>query len=155
MAGNRSHNPIVLADDSSSDDDGGMQVDLEYPSRQYQRQRAMFGMVPLSPIILVFPRYGSARPGGWGPVLLLIRRATSNSHPDPDHGRATTSSTSTSTYRTTIEQEKKVRARLREERHAALSVLLDRELLMVQALAANEVCCHLFLFISSLCLSSG
>ncbi|KAB8235381.1 uncharacterized protein BDW43DRAFT_31909 [Aspergillus alliaceus] len=43
-----------------------------------------------------------------------------------------------SNYHTTIEQEKKVRSRLREERHAALCVLMDRELLTVQALAAQE-----------------
>ncbi|KAB8209977.1 hypothetical protein BDV34DRAFT_187662 [Aspergillus parasiticus] len=41
-------------------------------------------------------------------------------------------------YHTTIEQEKKVRSRLREERHAALCVLMDRELLTMQALAAQE-----------------
>ncbi|KAF9893763.1 hypothetical protein FE257_009933 [Aspergillus nanangensis] len=41
-------------------------------------------------------------------------------------------------YTTTIEQEKKVRSRLREERHAALCVLTDRELLTIQALAAQE-----------------
>ncbi|KAL4779229.1 hypothetical protein BJX76DRAFT_341339 [Aspergillus varians] len=37
-----------------------------------------------------------------------------------------------------IEQEKKIRSRLREERHAALCVLMDRELLTIQALAAQE-----------------
>lgn len=42
-------------------------------------------------------------------------------------------------YHTTIEQEKKVRSRLREERHAALCVLMDRELLTMQALVAQEV----------------
>ncbi|KAE8161200.1 hypothetical protein BDV40DRAFT_193808 [Aspergillus tamarii] len=41
-------------------------------------------------------------------------------------------------YHTTIEQEKKVRSRLREERHAALCVLMDRELLTMQALVAQE-----------------
>ncbi|KAL5363492.1 hypothetical protein BJX96DRAFT_119385 [Aspergillus floccosus] len=41
-------------------------------------------------------------------------------------------------YTTTLEQEKKVRSRLREERHAALCVLMDRELLTIQALAAQE-----------------
>ncbi|PLB47888.1 hypothetical protein P170DRAFT_465413 [Aspergillus steynii IBT 23096] len=41
-------------------------------------------------------------------------------------------------YHTSLEQEKKVRSRLREERHAALSVLTDRELLTTQALAAQE-----------------
>jgi hypothetical protein len=34
----------------------------------------------------------------------------------------------------------KLRSRLREERHAALCVLMDRELLTIQALAAQEVC---------------
>ncbi|THC89746.1 hypothetical protein EYZ11_010811 [Aspergillus tanneri] len=43
-----------------------------------------------------------------------------------------------SPYHTSIEQEKKVRSRLREERHAALSVLMDRELLTTQALVAQE-----------------
>lgn len=42
-------------------------------------------------------------------------------------------------YTSTLEQEKKVRSRLREERHAALCVLMDRELLTIQALAAQEV----------------
>ncbi|KAL4948929.1 hypothetical protein BDW69DRAFT_203202 [Aspergillus filifer] len=37
-----------------------------------------------------------------------------------------------------IEQEKRIRSRLREERHAALCVLMDRELLTIQALAAQE-----------------
>ncbi|EAW18755.1 uncharacterized protein NFIA_087110 [Aspergillus fischeri NRRL 181] len=41
-------------------------------------------------------------------------------------------------WHTTLEQEKKVRSRLREERHAALCVLLDRELLILQALANQE-----------------
>ncbi|GES57044.1 hypothetical protein ATEIFO6365_0001033100 [Aspergillus terreus] len=41
-------------------------------------------------------------------------------------------------YTSTLEQEKKVRSRLREERHAALCVLMDRELLTIQALAAQE-----------------
>ncbi|EAW14049.1 uncharacterized protein ACLA_070820 [Aspergillus clavatus NRRL 1] len=41
-------------------------------------------------------------------------------------------------YHAAIEQEKKIRSRLREERHAALSVLLDRELLTIQALANQE-----------------
>ncbi|KAL2820325.1 hypothetical protein BJX63DRAFT_311191 [Aspergillus granulosus] len=36
------------------------------------------------------------------------------------------------------EQETKLRSRLREERHAALCVLMDRELLTIQALAAQE-----------------
>lgn len=54
-------------------------------------------------------------------------------------------------YHTTIEQEKKVRSRLREERHAALCVLMDRELLTMQALAAQEVSrCILSQFISLL-----
>ncbi|KKK24553.1 hypothetical protein AOCH_006812 [Aspergillus ochraceoroseus] len=43
-----------------------------------------------------------------------------------------------SAYHTSIEQEKKVRCRLREERHAALCVLMDREILTIQALAAQE-----------------
>ncbi|KAL4968574.1 uncharacterized protein BDV14DRAFT_144196 [Aspergillus stella-maris] len=37
-----------------------------------------------------------------------------------------------------IEQEKRIRSRLREERHAALCVLMDRELLTIQALAVQE-----------------
>ncbi|KAI9368414.1 hypothetical protein BJX61DRAFT_537289 [Aspergillus egyptiacus] len=37
-----------------------------------------------------------------------------------------------------LEQEKRMRSRLREERHASLCVLLDRELLTIQALAAQE-----------------
>ncbi|KAL4943490.1 hypothetical protein BDV06DRAFT_210987 [Aspergillus oleicola] len=37
-----------------------------------------------------------------------------------------------------MEQEKRIRSRLREERHAALCVLMDRELLTIQALAAQE-----------------
>ncbi|PWY71625.1 hypothetical protein BO70DRAFT_262672, partial [Aspergillus heteromorphus CBS 117.55] len=36
------------------------------------------------------------------------------------------------------EPDRKIRSRLREERHAALCVLLDRELLTIQALAAQE-----------------
>jgi hypothetical protein len=42
-------------------------------------------------------------------------------------------------WHATLEQEKKVRSRLREERHAALCVLLDRELLTLQALTNQEV----------------
>ncbi|KAF7588684.1 hypothetical protein BBP40_005317 [Aspergillus hancockii] len=45
---------------------------------------------------------------------------------------------SLSNYHTSIAQEKKVRSRLREERHAVLCVLMDRELLTMQALAAQE-----------------
>ncbi|KAE8348493.1 hypothetical protein BDV28DRAFT_143352 [Aspergillus coremiiformis] len=54
---------------------------------------------------------------------------------DPDMNRMRGS---LSNYHTTVEQEKKVRSRLREERHAALCVLMDRELLTMQALAAQE-----------------
>lgn len=41
-------------------------------------------------------------------------------------------------YSTSIAREKRIRSKLREGRHAALCVLMDRELLMVQALAAHE-----------------
>ncbi|RAL17704.1 uncharacterized protein BO97DRAFT_12796 [Aspergillus homomorphus CBS 101889] len=41
-------------------------------------------------------------------------------------------------YQASLEQDKKLRSRLREERHAALCVLMDRELLTIQALAAQE-----------------
>jgi hypothetical protein len=51
---------------------------------------------------------------------------------------------SLSNYHTSVEQEKKVRSRLREERHAALCVLMDRELLTMQSLAAQEVRSVLF-----------
>lgn len=42
-------------------------------------------------------------------------------------------------YQTTLDQERQIRTRLREDRHAALCVLLDRELLTIQALAHQEV----------------
>ncbi|RDW90442.1 uncharacterized protein DSM5745_02217 [Aspergillus mulundensis] len=45
---------------------------------------------------------------------------------------------SASAYTIPSEQEKRTRSRLREERHAALCVLTDRELLTTQALAAQE-----------------
>ncbi|RAK93086.1 hypothetical protein BO79DRAFT_137721 [Aspergillus costaricaensis CBS 115574] len=41
-------------------------------------------------------------------------------------------------YQTTLDQERQIRTRLREDRHAALCVLLDRELLTIQALAHQE-----------------
>ncbi|KAL4910149.1 hypothetical protein BDW74DRAFT_48829 [Aspergillus multicolor] len=46
--------------------------------------------------------------------------------------------TSASAYTIPSEQEKRTRSRLREERHAALCVLMDRELLTIQALTAQE-----------------
>ena len=48
-----------------------------------------------------------------------------------------------------IERERKLRSRHREDRHAALCVLLDRELLMLQALAMNEVLTYLSTLIES------
>ncbi|KAL2014440.1 hypothetical protein VTN00DRAFT_1965 [Thermoascus crustaceus] len=41
-------------------------------------------------------------------------------------------------YATSLAHEKRIRSKLREGRHAALCVLMDRELLMVQALSAHE-----------------
>ncbi|PYI16502.1 hypothetical protein BO86DRAFT_153601 [Aspergillus japonicus CBS 114.51] len=54
---------------------------------------------------------------------------------NPNANRPTTTNTH---YQTSLEQDKRLRSRIREERHAALCVLLDRELLTVQALAAQE-----------------
>ncbi|KAL4978549.1 hypothetical protein BDW66DRAFT_15499 [Aspergillus desertorum] len=47
-------------------------------------------------------------------------------------------SASASAYTVPSAQEKRIRSRLREERHAALCVLMDPELLTIQALAAQE-----------------
>ncbi len=57
----------------------------------------------------------------------------------PHHGPRPPTILPTYTTSLPIEQEKKIRSRLREERHAALCVLMDRELLTIQALAAQEV----------------
>ncbi|KAE8378388.1 hypothetical protein BDV26DRAFT_191897 [Aspergillus bertholletiae] len=91
VPGPRSHDPIVI-DDESEDED----MNIDYSGRQNHPRG-------------VDPRY------------------------DPDRMRGPLAN-----YHTTIELEKKVRSRLREERHAALCVLMDRELLTMQALAAQE-----------------
>ncbi|KAL4777502.1 hypothetical protein BDW60DRAFT_173152 [Aspergillus nidulans var. acristatus] len=62
--------------------------------------------------------------------------ASSSSTPRPSS--LTPASASTSAYAVPSAQEKRMRSRLREERHAALCVLMDRELLTIQALAAQE-----------------
>jgi hypothetical protein len=41
---------------------------------------------------------------------------------------------------TEFERDLRARSHLRDEKHAALSVLMDRELLVTYALAAREVC---------------
>ncbi|KAL4985400.1 hypothetical protein BDW68DRAFT_165181 [Aspergillus falconensis] len=65
-----------------------------------------------------------------------IPGASSSSTPRPTS--LTPASASASAYTVTSAQEKRVRSRLREERHAVLCVLMDRELLTIQALAAQE-----------------
>ncbi|KAL5003477.1 hypothetical protein BDV10DRAFT_155112 [Aspergillus recurvatus] len=62
--------------------------------------------------------------------------ASSSSTPRPTS--LTPVSASASAYTVPSAQEKRIRSRLREERHAALCVLMDRELLTIQALAAQE-----------------
>ncbi|CBF69965.1 hypothetical protein AN6206.2 [Aspergillus nidulans FGSC A4] len=65
--------------------------------------------------------------------------ASSSSTPRPSPlTPASAASASTSAYAVPSAQEKRMRSRLREERHAALCVLMDRELLTIQALAAQE-----------------
>lgn len=59
--------------------------------------------------------------------------------PGPGSGSGPRQSLSPAYTPLPVEQEKRIRSRLREERHAALCVLMDRELLTVQALAAQEV----------------
>ncbi|PYH44260.1 uncharacterized protein BP01DRAFT_424313 [Aspergillus saccharolyticus JOP 1030-1] len=66
-----------------------------------------------------------------------------NNTPNPPRTTSTTTDTNPTTetqtlYHASLEQDKKHRSRVREERHAALCVLMDRELLTVQALAAHE-----------------
>ncbi|KAL2872697.1 uncharacterized protein BJX67DRAFT_340141 [Aspergillus lucknowensis] len=60
--------------------------------------------------------------------------------PNPHNQHRHSHGPSSLTYQPPLshEQEKKLRSRLREERHAALCVLMDRELLTIQALAAQE-----------------
>lgn len=117
---NHRFDPIVIDDDDDEDDEaGGMQVDFSHQ----QRHRGMFGISPTHLLLLNSQKVISFTNGVYA------------GYDTPDHIRG-----SPSIYHTSIEQEKKVRSRLREERHAALSVLMDRELLMVQALAAQEVC---------------
>ncbi|KAL6232266.1 hypothetical protein BDW75DRAFT_232927 [Aspergillus navahoensis] len=65
-------------------------------------------------------------------------RASSSSSSTPRPTSLTPPSASASAYTVPSAQEKRIRSRLREERHAALCVLMDRELLTIQALAAQE-----------------
>jgi hypothetical protein len=115
--------PIVIEDDDG-EDNGGMQVD--YAPAQHPQ--------------LSFTAYGTYIPSNHnprqsiiasGPILNQItgHNAPSARMPSPGYPA----------WHTTLEQEKKVRSRLREERHTALCVLLDRELLTLQALASQEV----------------
>ncbi|PLB39539.1 uncharacterized protein BDW47DRAFT_124532 [Aspergillus candidus] len=101
---------ISDADNESEND--SMQVD-EYPQHQ-AREMGGYSLDPTMQFAPADPRVRGHR--------------QHHHHPHHPHG----------TYHTSIEQEKKVRSRLREERHAALCVLMDRELLTIQALAAQE-----------------
>jgi hypothetical protein len=56
-------------------------------------------------------------------------------------------SSNSNSYAATLLHEKKVRSKLRESRHMAQCVLMDRELLMVHALASHEVNSSLFVLI--------
>lgn len=49
---------------------------------------------------------------------------------------------------TEFEKDARMRSHLRDEKHAALSVLMDRELLVTYALASNEVCLSMYIYSS-------
>ncbi|KAE8384952.1 hypothetical protein BDV23DRAFT_188739 [Aspergillus alliaceus] len=117
--GPHSRNPIVI-DDESEDDD----MNVDYSGRQTHPPG--IGLASSSPS----PK---ARPDTSTSSIEEHKQLTPTGY-DPEMNRMR----GLSNYHTTIEQEKKVRSRLREERHAALCVLMDRELLTVQALAAQE-----------------
>ncbi|PKY01403.1 hypothetical protein P168DRAFT_284164 [Aspergillus campestris IBT 28561] len=112
---------ISDADNESENESGSendsMQVD-EYPQHQ-TRETGGYNLAGLDPTMQFSPA---------DPRVRGHRQHHHHPHPHHQHG----------TYHTSIEQEKKVRSRLREERHAALCVLMDRELLTIQALAAQE-----------------
>lgn len=59
---------------------------------------------------------------------------------DPSSARSDRTRDTGRGYLTASAYEKKARSIHREGRHSALCVLSDRELLMIQALAAHEVC---------------
>ncbi|KAL5340708.1 hypothetical protein BJX70DRAFT_92558 [Aspergillus crustosus] len=84
------------------------------------------------------------RPQSRTPIVIDSESDDDNVSRQPPHNNRYSHSPSTSTLQhqqtwpPPPEQEKKYRSRLREERHAALCVLMDRELLTIQALAAQE-----------------
>lgn len=117
--------PIVIEDDN--EDNGGMQVDYA-PAQHPQHSFMAYGRVHPIPIPTT-TQEPSISVSGPRLTKSTGHNASSARMPSPGYPA----------WHTTHEQEKKVRSRLREERHAALCVLLDRELLTLQALANQEV----------------
>lgn len=117
--------PIVIEDDN--EDNGGMQVDYA-PAQHPQHSFMAYGRVHPIPIPTT-TQEPSISVSGPRLTKSTGHNASSARMPSPGYPA----------WHTTHEQEKKVRSRLREERHAALCVLLDRELLTLQALATQEV----------------
>ncbi|KAF4287174.1 hypothetical protein KXW98_006816 [Aspergillus fumigatus] len=116
--------PIVIEDDN--EDNGGMQVDYA-PAQHPQHSFMAYGRVHPIPIPTT-TQEPSISVSGPRLTKSTGHNASSARMPSPGYPA----------WHTTHEQEKKVRSRLREERHAALCVLLDRELLTLQALATQE-----------------
>ncbi|KAL3458246.1 hypothetical protein BJX64DRAFT_227556 [Aspergillus heterothallicus] len=110
-------NPIVVIDSESDDNEEGIE------------------QMPIE-----FIAGGNGRSSHIG-LTGLARRPPLHPHaPSHSHSHTQIHGPSSLSYVPPLsrEQETKLRSRLREERHAALCVLMDRELLTIQALAAQE-----------------
>ncbi|PWY89361.1 hypothetical protein BO94DRAFT_574345 [Aspergillus sclerotioniger CBS 115572] len=132
MPGRREQNPIVIADDSSDSSDSSNDIipeEDEQEDDQYQDQIEeedsdddLDHDTDSDEMELDYSLHSRPRDG----IMGFAYPTTPTTHLGP------------TLYQATLEQERRLRTRLREERHAALCVLLDRELLTIQALAAQE-----------------
>ncbi|KAL2850617.1 hypothetical protein BJY01DRAFT_130998 [Aspergillus pseudoustus] len=119
-------NPIVIdseSDDNDDDDDDVEQMPIEFTAggTGYAPHVGLTGLASTPPLHPHAPSHSHSH-----------SRSHSHAH---SHGGPSPLSFVPPFLR---EQETKRRSRLREERHAALCVLMDRELLTIQALAAQE-----------------
>ncbi|KAL2788926.1 hypothetical protein BJX66DRAFT_339742 [Aspergillus keveii] len=116
-------NTIVIDSESDEDDDDDIQhMPIEFTAGGNGQQPQHIGFTGLGrrpPLHPHAPSYSHSRSHSH---LSHVPGPSSLTYPPP----------------LSHEQEMKLRSRLREERHAALCVLMDRELLTIQALAAQE-----------------
>ncbi|RAK97184.1 uncharacterized protein BO80DRAFT_504867 [Aspergillus ibericus CBS 121593] len=126
IPGRREHHPIVItSDDSDSDDiiaDEAEEAREEEEVEEEDSDEDLDHDTDSDEMQLDYSLHSRPQSG----IMGYAYPTTQTPHLGP------------SLYQATLDQERRMRTRLREERHAALCVLLDRELLTIQALAAQE-----------------